>query len=160
MRTWNRRIVGYSKEGNVRLPIYEDIIIKTEYTMEFDVKKLRRKFSKSELLLMDYWSTECIGFDTDPVTYNQLFRDRFNSWLKSPEFDGEFLEGFKDVTINKAMHSLVKEKILLRVIKGSYYVNPQYFYRGKPELRDMWIDKVFSMAEKFLEQNKENGQIG
>ena len=39
--------------------------------------------------------------------------------------------GLKDNAINKYVSNLTKAKILLRVNKGSYILNPRYFLKGK-----------------------------
>lgn len=64
--------------------------------------------------------------DKDNVYGNEFFNnDNFKQEVKDKL-------GFKkDNTVNKYISILAKTKILLRVNKGSYILNPRYFARGK-----------------------------
>lgn len=56
-----------------------------------------------------------------------------NEFFNNDNFKAEVKEklGFtKDNTVNKYVSNLAKAKILLRVNKGSYILNPRYFARG------------------------------
>lgn len=63
--------------------------------------------------------------DKDDVMGNEFFNnDIFKHEVKMKL-------GLKDNAINKYVSNLTKAKILLRVNKGSYILNPRYFLKGK-----------------------------
>lgn len=63
--------------------------------------------------------------DKDNIYGNEFFNnDNFKQEVKAK------LGIKKDNTVNKYVSNLAKAKILLRVNKGSYILNPRYFARG------------------------------
>lgn len=58
--------------------------------------------------------------EANVITNNQAFKDKIRQ------------EGgdMTNATIDKAIHILYKEGMLLRRCKGSYFLNPDYFFKG------------------------------
>lgn len=58
--------------------------------------------------------------EANTITNDKAFKERIRK------------EGgdMSDATIDKAIHTLYKKEMLLRRCKGSYFLNPDYFFRG------------------------------
>lgn len=58
--------------------------------------------------------------EANTITNNKAFKDKIR------QCGGDL----SDATIDKAIHTLYKGGMLQRQCRGSYYLNPQYFFRG------------------------------
>jgi hypothetical protein len=157
-----RIITGYYIENGVIYTKEEDKLIINTHTMVYpEVSKLRRKLSTSEALLMDYVSENCIG--NEPFTYDNFFREKFNEWLVNDGFFEDGKLGFIKGTIDKAMTTLYEYRVILRVGRGRYFVNPEYFFKGTPEWRLKRIGEINELSAKYkflIEQKNDKDEKG
>lgn len=79
-----------------------------------------------------YYKESDLNIPGNVVTFNSLLKESIQK-----------VTGLKDGTIRNAFSSLVKKGMLLKPegIKGIYYLNPKYFFKGKLTERTKLIRK-------------------
>lgn len=92
--------------------------------------------------------------DDNIITSNEYTRDKFLETLKESTIqpDGNFIE-YSDSNIKKAYQSLVDRECLIKIKRGVYKVNPEYYFRKSETKRVDSIQLIMEFKSGILDTN-------
>jgi len=140
-------IDGHHLDGETLMPTVKDVEIMMSGTKRFhNCLYLILGLSKLQRVLMDWVSEE---MDEKNIIRNDKYvRGMFIKFIEDLIIDGE-KKTYKDDSVNNAFHGLKVANLLLPVAKGTYQVNPNYYWSGtdKERMDEIMLNIQFSSKE-------------
>lgn len=124
----------FKKEEKVIRQVQGYIEIPDEYTQVYDdIMPLLDKFSSTEikiLLILSKRANEDNGIYITNHVYEEIVKD----------FQKKFTRRYFYMCIEK----LTNEKMLVKLSKSSYHVNPLYIWRNEQKKRDELVEEIYN----------------
>ena len=125
----NTQFIGSKEDGE----ILQDFVIEKKCNTQEEFLKIYIN-SIDDLASIDHLTFQVMLIVLKRARFCDKENKDGNEFFNNDNFKKEVKDKLglkKDNTVNKYVSNLAKAKILLRVNKGSYILNPRYFARGK-----------------------------
>jgi hypothetical protein len=125
----NTKFIGSKEDGE----ILQDFVIEKKCNTQEEFLKIYIN-SIDDLASIDHLTFQVMLIVLKRARFCDKENKDGNEFFNNDNFKKEVKDKLglkKDNTVNKYVSNLAKAKILLRVNKGSYILNPRYFARGK-----------------------------
>lgn len=118
---------------------YNTISVDTEFVKTFRLPKNMGKLTTCARLLLDYLTQT---MKRNCICYNKAeTRQKFLSFSN---------ESYSDVAINKAFKELLQIDALVPIKRGTYAVNPIYYYKGSQAHREKILKKILEFKNGVI----------